>query len=194
MFDFLSGKRMPLIRTGKFYVFIVFMTLAGMRPDIVSAQSYGTSEYEIKAAFLFNFAKFVEWPVRNLEDIDGSFIIGILGKDPFNSALEQTIGDKTVGGAAIEIRRFSKAEDLRFCHILFISGSEKSSLPAILKRLEGRSVLTVSDLPDFARFGGMITFYTENNKVRFMIHIQAAEKAGLKLSAKLLTLAKIFSD
>lgn len=185
---------MPLIRAGKFFVFIAFMTLISVRPDIAAARNDGSSEYEIKAAFLFNFAKFVEWPARDPDDADSSFVIGILGKDPFNNALEQIIGDKTIGGAAIRIRRFGKLEDLRPCRILFVSGSERASLPAVLKNLEGRSVLTVSDMPGFARFGGIITLYTENNKVRFMIHTQAAEKAGLKLSAKLLTLAKIFSD
>jgi hypothetical protein len=185
---------MHQIRARKYFVFIAFMTLVSVRPIIAAAHDDNTSEYEIKAAFLYNFAKFVEWPARNFEDVDSSFVIGILGKDPFKSALEQTIGDKTVGGAAIRIRRSGNVEDLLTCHILFISGSERSSLPAILKSLEGLSVLTVSDMPGFARFGGMVTLYTENNKVRFMIHTQAAEKAGLILSAKLLTLAKIFSD
>lgn len=182
------------IRARKYFVFIAFTALAGLRPGTAASQTPATSEYEIKAALLLNFAKFVEWPPWAMDDSEGSFVIGILGKDPFNNALEQTIGDKTVGGAAIRITRFNRFEDLRPCHILFICGSERTFLPAVFRRIEGDNVLTVSDMPDFARNGGMITLYTENNKVRFMIHIQAAEKAGLKLSANFLTLAKIFSD
>ena len=185
---------MRRIRAWKYFVFIAFMTLAGVRPNLPAAQNDGTSEYEIKAAFLFNFAKFVEWPDWAMDATGNSFVIGILGKDPFNNALEQTIGEKTVRGAPLRISRFSRVEDVGPCHILFISGSEKNNLPAVLKSLEGRDILTVSDMPDFARFGGMITLYTENNKVRFMINTRSAEKAGLRLSAKLLTLAKIFSD
>ena len=159
-----------------------------------SAQSPVMSEYEIKAAFLFNFAKFVEWPPGALKDTDGSFVIGILGKDPFSLTLEQIIGDKTIRGSAIQIKRFRGINDLQFCHILFISESEKNSLPGILDKIGDKSILTVSDMPDFARRGGMINLYTENNKVRFIIHTQAAEKAGLKLSAKLLALAKILQE
>ena len=121
-------------------------------------------------------------------------MIGILGKDPFNTALEQTIGEKTVRGKGIQIKRLRRLDDLRSCHILFISKSEKSNLPIILDKIADKSILTVSDIPDFARRGGMIHLYTENNKVRFIIHTRAAEKAGLKLSAKLLTLTKNLSE
>jgi hypothetical protein len=168
--------------------------LLGMYRRTVSAQGFDTSEYEIKAAFLFNFAKFVEWPPGAMDDSNGSFVIGILGRDPFNTALERTIGEKTVRGTAIQIRRFRRIDDVRSCQILFISESEKGSLPGILDKIQDQSILTVSDMPDFARRGGMIHFYMENNKVRFIIHVQAAEKAGLKLSAKLLALARIFSE
>jgi hypothetical protein len=185
---------MTHIRIIKYFVFIAFTALSGLDHPSAYTQSFATSEYEIKAAFLFNFAKFAEWPPQAMKDTDGSFVIGILGKDPFRNALEQTIGEKTVGGAAIRIMRFRRLDDLRPCHILFISESEKGILPAVLHRIENQSILTVSDMPGFARNGGMINLYTENNKVRFMIHTQAVEKAGLTLSAKLLTLAKIFSD
>ena len=185
---------MILIRMKKYFVSIGFTILFGLHQGPAAAQNIATSEYEIKAAFLFNFAKFAEWPPESMKDTDGSFVIGILGKDPFKNALEQTIGDKTVRGAPIQIRRFPRVEDLQPCHILFISESEKGNLPAVLRRIANQSILTVSDMPGFARNGGMINLYTENKKVRFMIHTQAVEKAGLTLSAKLLTLAKIFSD
>jgi hypothetical protein len=188
------GERMILRRAGKNSVFIMLTVLSTLSHGISPAQSLTTSEYEIKAAFLFNFAKFVDWPPDAMKNTDGSFVIGILGRDPFGVALEQTIGDKTIRGAAIQIRRFQNLNDLRFCHILFISESEKNGLPGILDKIGDQSILTVSDMPDFARRGGMIHLYMENNRVRFIIHTQAAENAGLKLSAKLLTLAKILSD
>jgi hypothetical protein len=193
-FSFRSRERIILYRAKIFSVFIAVIALLNGQHGTSSAQSLATSEYEIKAAFLFNFAKFVEWPSGALMDTEGSFVIGILGKDPFNTELEQTIGDKTIRGAAIQIERFRSIDNLRPCHILFISESEKMNLPNILVKIGDQSILTVSDMPDFARRGGMIHLYTENNKVRFIIHTQAAEKAGLKLSAKLLTLAKILSD
>ena len=185
---------MTFLRRKKYFVFIVVTALLGVHRSTVFAQDFATSEYKIKAAFLFNFAKFSEWPPGAVKDTDGSFVIGILGRDPFNTALEQTIGEKTVRGAAIQIKRFRRLDDLRSCHILFISKSEKSNLPIILDKIADKSILTVSDIPDFARRGGMIHLYTENNKVRFIIHTRAAEKAGLKLSAKLLTLTKNLSE
>jgi hypothetical protein len=178
----------------KFAVFFEVIVLLGPACGVSRAQSVASSEYEIKAAFLFNFAKFVEWPPEVFTDTDGSFVIGILGSDPFGPALEQTIGEKTVKGTAIRIERFHGLENLRPCQILFIGESERANLPVTLKKIEDRCILTVSDMADFARLGGMIQLYTENNKVRFIIHAQAAEQAGLKLSAKLLALAKIFSN
>jgi hypothetical protein len=185
---------MTFLSRKKYFVFILVAALSGVHRGTGSAQNFATSEYEIKAAFLFNFAKFVEWPPQAVNDTVRSFVIGILGKDPFGDALEQTIGEKTVRGAVIRITRLSRLGDLRSCDILFISESEQNNLPGILEKIADQSILTVSDMPDFAGRGGMIHLYTENNKVRFIIHTQAAEKAGLKLSAKLLTLAKILSD
>jgi hypothetical protein len=152
----------------KWIVFILLAGAAGSIPKPVLGQSASTSEYEIKAAFLFNFAKFVEWPESVMGETNGSFIIGILGRDPFDGALDQTIGDKTVKGKTIVIKRFRHLVDLQYCHILFISESDKN--------------------------GGIISLYTENDKVRFAIRLTATERANLKLSAKLLNLAKIIMD
>jgi hypothetical protein len=178
----------------KWIVFILLAGAAGSIPKPVLGQSASTSEYEIKAAFLFNFAKFVEWPESVMGETNGSFIIGILGRDPFDGALDQTIGDKTVKGKTIVIKRFRHLVDLQYCHILFISESEKDNLQEILNRIGDESILTVGDMPDFAKNGGMIQLYTENDKVRFAIRLTATERANLKLSAKLLNLAKIIMD
>jgi hypothetical protein len=185
---------MRFVRIRKCLVFILLACAAGKIQKPAMGQGESTSEYEIKAAFLFNFAKFVEWPASVMGETNGSFIIGILGRDPFDGALDQTIGDKTVKGKKITLKRFRQIGDLQYCHILFISESEKNNLPEILGRIRDESILTVGDMPDFAKNGGMIHLYTEDNKVRFAIRLAATERANLKLSAKLLNLAKILMD
>jgi hypothetical protein len=175
-------------KTIVFTALVIGLALAGPR---ARAQETFTSEYEIKAAFLFNFAKFVEWPAKpSGEGEPAAFTIGILGRDPFGDALEQTIGEKTVKGRKITLKRFRHAGELKPCDILFICDSERASLPEILNRLRNEADLTVSDMPDFGRRGGMITLFTEDNKVRFSIRTDLAERAGLKLSSRLLSLSR----
>lgn len=146
------------------------------------------SEYKVKAAFLFNFAKFVEWPERHGDT--GSVIIGVIGLDPFGENLDQVVRDKTVGTKPIAIRRFAGLEQLQPCDILFISPSESSRLDAILKALDGTATLTVGEDEGFVRKGGVIRFFTEESKIRFEINLDAAEYEGLRLSSRLLQVAR----
>ncbi len=148
-------------------------------------------EYRVKAAFLYNFAQFVEWPdtVTN----QAPFTIGVLGDDPVQQALEETIAGKTLRNRPVRIKRLGRSDSLGDCHILFISASEKTWLPQILARLKTASVLTVSDLPEFARQGGIISLMTQDHRIRFEINTAAAERAQLKISSKLLRLAEIVS-
>ncbi|MBN2201031.1 YfiR family protein [bacterium] len=172
---------------------IVFTALAFcLASDVrtARAQETFTSEYEIKAAFLFNFAKFIDWPVKPYVEAETHFAIGVLGRDPFGDALEQTIGGKTVKGRAIVIRRFRHISEYKPCDILFISESEKPGLPEIVQRLRRESVLTVSDMPEFGRRGGMIYLFTEDNKVRFSIRTDLTDRAGLRLGSRLLNLSR----
>jgi hypothetical protein len=157
------------------------------------AQEYlqGPSEYEIKAAFLYNFAKFVEWPVHSNQASQDSVVVGILGQDPFGFLIEKIIGDKTVGGRIIIIERYGSMEQISNCHLLFISESESAHLNNTLTILHGRHILTVSDSENFARNGGMIQMYMEKNRIRFIVNIDAINLAGLKLSSKLLNLADV---
>jgi hypothetical protein len=178
----------------KLIVFILVISTIGSWSIPLTAQDDPTSEYEIKAAFIFNFAKFIEWPARIMNETNGSFIIGILGKDPFGNSLEQTIGGKTIKGKKISIRRFRQPDEIQTCHILFISESERYNLPVILDAIKDKSILTVSDMPVFAQRGGMIHMYTEDNRVRFAVYMPALERAGLNVSAKLLSLAKVLSE
>lgn len=148
------------------------------------AQSAAYSEYEIKAAFLFNFAQFVKWPASG-----GQMTIGILGDDPFGGALEKTVKGESVDGRKLTIRRARKAEDLKGCQIVFVANSEGGNLNAILAALAGANVLTVGELDDFVKQGGAIGFTSSGGKVRFEINTGATQRAGLNISSRLLKLA-----
>ena len=147
-------------------------------------------EYAVKAAFIYNFAKFVEWPAESSAK-EGPFVIGILGQDPFRGALDEVVSGKTVRDKKITVKRFSRIEDAMSSRILFIGNSEKESIAQIIKRLDGAPVLTVSDLRQFAEQGGMIELVIDQNRVRFIINTAAAEQSGLKPSSQLLKLARI---
>jgi hypothetical protein len=149
-----------------------------------------STEYQVKAAFLYNFAKFVEWPPEAFPE-GRPFIIGILGQDPFGSALDEAVAGKTVREKRIVVRRFSKIEEAADSHILFISESEGENLPRLLKRLGPSPVLTVSDVGRFAEQGGMVQLVMEQSRVRFAINVASVERAGMKPSSQLLKLARI---
>jgi uncharacterized protein DUF4154 len=169
-------------------VAIAAYALSSVVASTVRAQSAG--EYELKAVFLYNFAKFVEWPTSasaGTHDI----VLGIIGTDPFGEILDQTISGKTVNGRWLVIRRFRRAEDAKDCQIVFISSSEKKRLDSILESLQGAHVLTVGETPGFAQQGGIINFVLEDNRIHFEINVEAADRANLKISSKLLSLAKI---
>lgn len=149
------------------------------------------TEYQVKAAYLFNFLKFVEYPSESFTNPLAPFVIGIVGEDPFGSALPQVVTGKAVQGRDLVLRFYRAGEDLRGAHILFISASEKKRLPVILSSLRGSSVLTVSDMEGFLDAGGMVQFLNENDRVRFAVNVDATGRARLKLSSKLLSLAKV---
>jgi hypothetical protein len=148
------------------------------------------TEYQVKAAYLFNFLKFVEWPGDPIANTNGHWVIGIVGDNPFGDDLTQIISGKTVQGHELLVRRFQPGEDLHTCHVLFISASEKKRLPSMLAALSGSSVLTVGDMDHFIESGGMIQFVMEEKRVRFAIDVGASSQARLKVSSKLLSLAR----
>ena len=148
------------------------------------------SEYEVKAAYLYNFANFVEWPHTSTGDTSSTLNIGILGIDPFGSAFK-TIEGKKIRGRTVAVHRSRRLADLQDCQILFIGDSERVYLPRILDTLRERNVLTVGESEGFAEQGVIVDFYVIDNKVRFKINAEAGARSGLKLSSKLLKLAKI---
>jgi YfiR/HmsC-like len=147
-------------------------------------------EYEVKAVYLLNFAKFVQWPAEARVREDNVFTICVLGDDPFGSILDRTLAGETLDGKPAAIRRIRRVRATDGCRMVFIGASEKSRLGEILGALNERSVLTVSDLDDFAERGGMIQLVLDEDRVRFEVNLTAATRARLALSSELLKVAR----
>jgi hypothetical protein len=166
------------------------MACACLLSHPVPAAEQPDLEYRVKAAFLFYFANFVEWPGGFLPQSQNPVSICILGADPFGEILDLTISNKAVRSRALVVRRAQQLDALNGCNILFISRSETSRLRRILQGLEGKNVLSVSEAEETIRLGGIVQFVLEERKVRFDINLAAARAAGLKISAKLLHVAR----
>jgi hypothetical protein len=144
-------------------------------------------EYRVKAAVLFNFAKFVEWPASAFASPTSPLVLCVIGADPYGAALDDTVSGRLVGGRTVAIVR--TPEPQRGCHIAFISNSERRRLPAVLGRLREGAVLTVGEVAEFVDVGGMVVLGTRGDQVTFDIDREMAERAGLRVSARLLSLA-----
>ncbi len=160
----------------------------------VSAQSQPSKEYQVKAVFLFNFAQFVEWPTTAFATRTSPLVIGILGEDPFGSYLDETIRGELVSYRLLEVQRYRRVDEIKTCHILFVSESEASHLEAILAALKNRSILVVGDTDDFTQRGGMIRLATAQNKIRLMINVNAAKTGDFTISSKLLRSAELVTS
>jgi hypothetical protein len=158
---------------------------------IPSSRLFSTElEYKVKAAFMQKFTDFVEWPESAINS-SPHFVIGIIGNSPIGSYLAKNIGDKKIYGKSVEIKHLTDYTDIRKCHVLFISFSEKESLSAILANARNRPVLTVGDTAKFSEMGVMINFYREGDYIRFEVNIDEAFDSKLKFSSRLLKLSKI---
>jgi len=151
-------------------------------------------EYQVKVGFLYNFTKFVEWPPDAFAGPGAPLIIGVLGSGSFCDALEASLKDKTVNGRPIAVRRFRRPEDLTPTQVLFISPSLGREVGRLLKSLERAPVLTVGDMDRFASLGGIINFTIRDHRVGFEVNIDAASRAGLRISSQLLTVATVVRD
>jgi hypothetical protein len=149
------------------------------------------SEYQVKATFIYNFTKFTDWPPSAFASSNAPIVIGIVGEDPFGQTMDDVVRGEALGGRPFTVKRLRADEDLRSCHLLFISRSEKERLPVVLRQLTGSSVLTVSEISGFAERGGMVNLIIANKSVKVEINQAAAEQAGLQISAKLLKLARL---
>jgi len=193
----------------KAYILIVLALVLFMAVIVpkTRADSAASREYQIKAAFLHKFIKFVDWPKEKMYDVNKPIVVGILGKDPFGDAIEIIMGEQ-VKDKKLVVRWFESFEDsknsngkdkpsvhkkikaIRKCHLLFFCYSEKKYREEIMKSLKGSHVLTVGDMNGFLESGGVINLIIEDKKVRFEINISAAKRAGLKIRSQLLKLAR----
>jgi hypothetical protein len=164
-----------------------FLFLAFSGP---SAEAQISREYQLKAVFLYNFAQFTDWPHSAFADEKSPIVIGILGADPFGPVLEETIKGETVRGRPLVIEHYRRADDIKTCHIVFISQSELRHTNDIVSSLKGKPILTVADADGPSSTEATIRFVVENNKVHFRINQEAATAANLVLSSKLLRLAE----
>ncbi len=171
----------------------LLVCLGGCAPAVHS-QSTATTEYDLKLAFLFNFAKFVEWPPDVFPNEKAPITLCVFGTDPFGRGLDEIVQGKTASNREFAIRRTMKPEDLRGCQIIFISDAERGRLAEVFESLKRSSVLVVGESEGFAQRGGCIQFYLEDNKVRFSINVDAVQRARLTMSSKLLALARIVHD
>jgi hypothetical protein len=166
---------------------IALLTVSGL----AGAEKPNPTEYQVKAAFLFNFVKFVEWPVASFSRADAPLVIGVLGEDPFGEDLDRILRNRSINGHALQLKRFPSGQDPAGCHLVFISESEKARAPEVVRTLRASNVLLVSELEGFLELGGMIRFYLESDTVKFEINPRSAERAGLKMSSKLMGVAKV---
>jgi hypothetical protein len=154
------------------------------------AQAKPTREFQVKAAFLYNFAQFVDWPPSAFPAPDTPFVIGVLGMDPFGDFLDELVQGEKINGRPLVVKRFRWIGEVDTCHVLFVSGSEGSRVQQIADELHGRAILTVCDWDGFEQRGAIIRLAMEHNRVRLRINLDAAREAGLNISSKLLRSAE----
>jgi hypothetical protein len=148
-------------------------------------------EYQVKAAFLYNFAKFVEWPPEEFKTPKDPILLCVLGHNPFGTSLEDAIRGKNIDGRGFALRQVSNAEQAGACQILFVSSEDVKRFHSLERSLKPAGILTVGEMQGFAADGGIINFKLDGDRVRFEINLDAAEHAQLRISSKLLSLAQI---
>ena len=182
-------------RSLKGLVWTWLVVLIGLFPGALNspAQTEISKEYKVKALFLYNFSQFVEWPAETFPEAQSPLVIGVIGKNPFGAYLEELVRGESVNNHSLVVRLFERIEEIKTCHILFVSQSETNQLEQIFASVKTRMILTVGDVDGFAQRGGMIRFVTEKNKIRFRINLEAAKAVHLTISSKLLRPAEIIA-
>ncbi|HVM60495.1 MAG TPA: YfiR family protein [Verrucomicrobiae bacterium] len=170
-------------------VVILGSLIVTVRDDMAAAPAL--SEYQVKALFLFNFAKYVDWPSNAFGDGSAPIVIGLVGDDTFGDDVIRTVGGKSVNNRPVVFKHVAGEQEYRTCHILFVSASEKDHLSSILAAVKNTSVLTVGETDGFLTLNGMINFSKKDNKIRLEINLVPAQQANLKLSSKLLSVADV---
>jgi hypothetical protein len=182
-----SGPEVRL--ASRLVLMFVLVTLQAICPLRITGQS-AVEEYRLKAAFLFHFAQFVEWPSNSFGTPHGAMIFCVAGEDPFLGDLERTVQGKAVAGKSIEVRHIRQGSDTKGCQLLFIGSHESGRSREFIASVKDMPVLTVGESDDFLLQGGIIRFCAEDRKIRFEVNQEAAGKAHLNVSSRLLLLAK----
>lgn len=190
------------MKIGRYILLLTWFCLAFGATPFVRADSEESKEYHIKAAFLYNFIKFIDWPKEKIAD-SNSITIGIIGENPFGKAFE-ALKDKKVKDKKVLIKQFQSVEEMKLpseqieairkCHVLFVCRSEVKYLRRIMDCVKDHSVLAVGDMANCLESGVIINFIKEDKKVRFEINNREAKKANLDIRSKLLRLAKKVID
>jgi hypothetical protein len=163
-------------------------SLAGSLP--ATAAEPASKEYQVKAAFIYNFTKFVDWPGR-FASPTAPIVVGVFGRNPFGEELEKIVRDRKVNGRSISVVALSSANEARRAHVVFVPDGEEDALEKQISLLVKSGVLVVGESDRFQALGGVVTFTTEDDKVRFTINMTAAEQGGLKISSQLQKLATV---
>lgn len=182
----MSGKK----HIGLWTACLILLAVTGGIPP-AQAQGKPPLEYQIKAAFLFNFTRFIHWPATAYASADAPFVIGIVGHDPFGSYLGDLVNGEQADGHSIVIRRYPNGGDISGCQLLFINVATPAKLKAILASTAQQNMLTVGDTDNFISLGGMVRFFKEDNRIKMEIKLAATKTAQLEMSAKLLQVAKV---
>lgn len=179
----------PSVGTRAYVLLVASLVSLMCAAPLAHSQQPKPGEFQVKAAYLYNFGRFVAWPDQNSPDAAGAFEICVLGADPFGPTLDSTLASASIGGKSVTAKRIAKPQDIDSCRILFISTSEERHLKDVLSALDNTSVLTVSDIPRFSERGGMIGFVLDGDRVRFDVNLSSAQSARLTLSSELLKVA-----
>ena len=182
------------MRLSRLLMTIAMVILPSLGSEAQGQDSSVSSEYLIKAGFIYNFANLVQWPSNAFAQPDSPIVIGILGEDPFGTILDRVLEGKKVNGRAFRVKRLRLVPDLKECHIVFVSSSEMSRLAEAIHLVKGMPILTIGEIPGFARRGGIINLILEDNKVHFEVNVEAAKEADLNISSRLLALARIVQE
>ena len=179
------------MRTLRFITACLICAMLALPSRAQTGNPSDSSEYLIKAGFTYNFAKLMQWPASAFPQPDSPIIIGILGNDPFGATLDSVLVGKKVNTRGFVVKHLKWGADIKGCNILYVSTTEAAHLDEILHAIKGLPILTIGQMPDFARRGGIVNFIIEDDKVRFEVNVEAAKQADISISSRLLTLAKI---
>ena len=182
------------MRLLRLLITMALVILPSLGLEAQAQDSAASSEYLIKAGFIYNFANLVQWPSNSFAQPTSPIVIGILGEDPFGTILDRVLEGKKVNGRAFLVKRLKSVLDLKECHIVFVSSSEMTHLVEAIHSVKGMPILTIGEIPGFAKRGGIINLVLEDNKVHFEVNVEAAKEADLNISSRLLALARIVQE